>query len=97
MRRTGRKGLHLLRGRRELCDGLDDVYIYDRTTHRNVPMTVNTATVKTICSRNHVSEQEIFNTGKASQRKQTMKHLIFILLSRCTKCFTSNISFIFPM
>ena len=69
MRRTGRKGLHLLRGRRELCDGLDDVYIYDRTTHRNVPMSVNTATATTICSMNHVSEQEIFIIGEASQRK----------------------------
>ena len=36
-------------------------------------------------------------TGKASPRKQTTKHLIFILLSRHTQCFTSNVSFISPM
>ena len=72
MRKTGRKGLHLLLGRRKLYDGLDDVYIYDRTTHRNVPKLVNTARATTNCSMNLVSEQEIFNIGEASQRKWSM-------------------------
>ena len=39
------------------------MYIYDRTTHRNVPISVSTARATTICSMNQVTEQEIFSTG----------------------------------
>ena len=34
VRRTGRTGLHLLLGRRELYDGLDDVYIRQNYTQK---------------------------------------------------------------
>ena len=41
------------------------MYIYER----NVPILVNTERVTTLCSMNHVSEQEIFIIREASQRK----------------------------
>ena len=44
------------------------MYIYER----NIPILVNTARVTTLCSMNHVSEQEIFIIGEASQRKWSM-------------------------